>query len=215
MVEIIPFGSYFAKVWQHKFGSDFVLILWNNVVLVFKMYDIRCGSVEQKKMITLYFFKPSDLTIVLPFNICWSITGQERWTRISFENQEQGSWFQKESDLRWFFCFELCVINAGPDTRERVCIQIEPTLSPSAVLLPVLCQSYCPISVQHAFLGMDMSDPCLSPSVFYFILVYHPILDYNASGFRVPVAQWLEHCVSSAKVVGSIPREHTYWQKNV
>ncbi len=29
----------------------------------------------------------------------------------------------------------------------------------------------------------------------------------------VPVAQWLEHCVSSAKVVGSIPREHTYWQK--
>ncbi len=29
----------------------------------------------------------------------------------------------------------------------------------------------------------------------------------------VPVAQWLEHCFSSAKVVGSIPREHTYWQK--
>ncbi len=29
----------------------------------------------------------------------------------------------------------------------------------------------------------------------------------------VPVAQWLERCVSSAKVVGSIPREHTYWQK--
>ncbi len=26
----------------------------------------------------------------------------------------------------------------------------------------------------------------------------------------VPVVQWLEHCVSSAKVVGSIPREHTY-----
>ncbi len=26
----------------------------------------------------------------------------------------------------------------------------------------------------------------------------------------VPVAQGLEHCVSSAKVVGSIPREHTY-----
>ncbi len=25
---------------------------------------------------------------------------------------------------------------------------------------------------------------------------------------HVPVAQWLEHCVSSAKVVGSIPREH-------
>ncbi len=28
----------------------------------------------------------------------------------------------------------------------------------------------------------------------------------------VPVAQWLDHCVSSAKVVGSIPKEHTYWQ---
>ncbi len=27
---------------------------------------------------------------------------------------------------------------------------------------------------------------------------------------RVPVAQWLEQCVSSAKVVGSIPREHMY-----
>ncbi len=25
----------------------------------------------------------------------------------------------------------------------------------------------------------------------------------------------VEHCVSSAKVVGSIPREHTYWQKHV
>ncbi len=25
----------------------------------------------------------------------------------------------------------------------------------------------------------------------------------------------LEHCVSSAKVVGSIPREHMYGQKNV
>ncbi len=29
----------------------------------------------------------------------------------------------------------------------------------------------------------------------------------------VPVAQWLEHCVSSAKVVGLIPREHMYYQK--
>ncbi len=26
----------------------------------------------------------------------------------------------------------------------------------------------------------------------------------------VPVAQWLEHCVSSVEVVGSIPREHMY-----
>ncbi len=31
--------------------------------------------------------------------------------------------------------------------------------------------------------------------------------------YYVPVAQWLEDCVSSAKIVGSIPREHTYWQK--
>ncbi len=31
---------------------------------------------------------------------------------------------------------------------------------------------------------------------------------------HVPVAQWLEHCVSSAKVVGSIPREHT-WRQNM
>ncbi len=31
----------------------------------------------------------------------------------------------------------------------------------------------------------------------------------------VPVAQWLEHCASSAKVVGSIPREHMYWQKKL
>ncbi len=30
--------------------------------------------------------------------------------------------------------------------------------------------------------------------------------------YCIPVAQWLEHCVSSAKAVGSIPREHTYWQ---
>ncbi len=26
----------------------------------------------------------------------------------------------------------------------------------------------------------------------------------------VPVAQWLEHCASSTKVVGSTPREHIY-----
>ncbi len=31
--------------------------------------------------------------------------------------------------------------------------------------------------------------------------------------YSVPVAQWLEHCVSSAKFVGSIPREHTYTDK--
>ncbi len=27
---------------------------------------------------------------------------------------------------------------------------------------------------------------------------------------RVPVAQWLKHCISSAKIVGSIPWEHIY-----
>ncbi len=31
----------------------------------------------------------------------------------------------------------------------------------------------------------------------------------------VPVAQWLEHCASSAKVVGSIPREHMYKKKKM
>ncbi len=30
----------------------------------------------------------------------------------------------------------------------------------------------------------------------------------NSWELGVPVAQWLEHCVSSTKVVGSIPREH-------
>ncbi len=33
---------------------------------------------------------------------------------------------------------------------------------------------------------------------------------YVSHKICVPVAQWLEHCVSSAKVVGSIPREHIY-----
>ncbi len=32
----------------------------------------------------------------------------------------------------------------------------------------------------------------------------------SGSLFSVPVAQWLEHCISSAKIVGSIPREHMY-----
>ncbi len=35
--------------------------------------------------------------------------------------------------------------------------------------------------------------------------------EYNSN--IVPVAQWLEHCVSSAKVVGSIPREHILMKK--
>ncbi len=33
---------------------------------------------------------------------------------------------------------------------------------------------------------------------------------FNTVTSGVPVAQWLEHCVSSAKVEGSIAREHTY-----
>ncbi len=31
----------------------------------------------------------------------------------------------------------------------------------------------------------------------------------------VPVAQWLSIALAAQKVVGSISREHTYWQKNV
>ncbi len=38
--------------------------------------------------------------------------------------------------------------------------------------------------------------------------ILQPLL--QASLHSVPVAQWLEHCVSSAKVVGSIPREHMF-----
>ncbi len=30
--------------------------------------------------------------------------------------------------------------------------------------------------------------------------------------YQYPCGSVVEHCVSSAKVVGSIPREHTYWQ---
>lgn len=74
-------------------------------------------------------------------------------------------------------------MNAGPYGREPVCAQTKPTLSPSAVLLPVLCQSYCPNSVQHAFLGIDMSGPYVFLSLFFhLVLVYHPILAYNTSG---------------------------------
>ncbi len=39
--------------------------------------------------------------------------------------------------------------------------------------------------------------------------------DLCLTPFSVPVAQWLEHCVSSAKVVGSIPREHILTKKHV
>ncbi len=41
-------------------------------------------------------------------------------------------------------------------------------------------------------------------------LVLFSIFVTNSAINSVPVAQWLEHCVSSAKVVGLIPREHTY-----
>ncbi len=44
---------------------------------------------------------------------------------------------------------------------------------------------------------------------------WHFMLYLDLLSRLVPVAQWLEHCVSSAKVVGSIPREHTYWQKKM
>ncbi len=37
-----------------------------------------------------------------------------------------------------------------------------------------------------------------------------PSVFFLYAKISVPVAQWLEHCVSSAKVVGSIPREHMY-----
>ncbi len=39
---------------------------------------------------------------------------------------------------------------------------------------------------------------------------YTNMSSYQLFRISVPVAQWLEHCVSSAKVVGSIPREHMY-----
>ncbi len=57
----------------------------------------------------------------------------------------------------------------------------------------------------------------------YFLLLRHSVrffasvlCSFLLSGCQfpvepcAPVAQWLEHCVSSAKVVGSIPREHMY-----
>ncbi len=39
---------------------------------------------------------------------------------------------------------------------------------------------------------------------------FGPLPNGDGGGRGVPVVQWLEHCVSSAKVVGSIPREHTH-----
>ncbi len=55
---------------------------------------------------------------------------------------------------------------------------------------------------------------CFSQSLFVLMDITNLviiIINNNVFTFsHVPVAQWLEHCVSSAKVVGSIPREHTY-----
>ncbi len=54
----------------------------------------------------------------------------------------------------------------------------------------------------------------VSNYVTYLLFMESNVLHYFCVTFShlgcVPVAQWLEHCVSNAKVVGSIPREHTY-----
>ncbi len=57
------------------------------------------------------------------------------------------------------------------------------------------------------------------PHIFEWVLFHNPlqgaVIPIACTHFSgVPVAQWLEHCVSSAKVVGSIPREHMYWPNN-
>ncbi len=39
--------------------------------------------------------------------------------------------------------------------------------------------------------------------------ISYPVRKHAHKLCCVPVAQWLEHCVSNAKVMGSIPREHT------
>ncbi len=69
--------------------------------------------------------------------------------------------------------------------------------SPSVVITgSVNCIATCCINYRHV----------------YHFMTYGMVLPQNTLRNRVPVAQWLAHCVSSAKVVGSIPREHTYWQ---
>ncbi len=88
-------------------------------------------------------------------------------------------------------------------------------------------------SSQALFRGVPLEDICVAAgwsSPHTFIRFYNLDLD-TAPGSQVlspckgrvcclvcrsvPVAQWLEHCIISAKVVGSIPREHMYWQKHV
>ncbi len=50
-------------------------------------------------------------------------------------------------------------------------------------------------------------DPYVHLTGFVNDLLHDSHLDVNNCK---DVAVWLEHCVSSSKVVGSIPREHTY-----
>lgn len=110
-----------------------------------------------------------------------------------------------------------CVMNAGPYGRELVCAQTKPTLSPSAVLLPVLCQSYCPNSVQHAFLGIDMSGPCLSLPLFPPCFSVSPILVYNTSGLIfVPIpslAPFLSLFLGHSVCTLSIKRAWDEWKQ--
>ncbi len=64
---------------------------------------------------------------------------------------------------------------------------------------------------------MHYIHPCADETVLHFQINHRPTR-YTAGSkhviplISVPVAQWLEHCVISAKVVGLIPREHTYRQ---
>ncbi len=68
-------------------------------------------------------------------------------------------------------------------------------------------------SFNHRDASTDLILSNLDLAVFFFF--WWPVLQNNKcikchAAACVPVAQWLGHCVSSAKVVGSIPREQTY-----
>ncbi len=43
-----------------------------------------------------------------------------------------------------------------------------------------------------------------------YLFIIECVMNHIYRHIYVPVAQWLEHCISNAKVVGSIPREHMY-----
>ncbi len=45
------------------------------------------------------------------------------------------------------------------------------------------------------------------PIKLFGMVIWSMVVYFKAN---VPVAQWLTHCVSSTKVVGSIPKEYTY-----